>query len=95
MEIDSGFAERLRNGQGATVQVLADCSNSNTALVALGYFNQIGAQFSRDYQLDRMQRTAPQLISSLPQVTWRFGHGSTRGWKANGISFPESSATSC
>src|SRR5208283_4229544 len=68
MEIDSGFAQRLRNGQGATVQVLVDCSNSNTALVALGYLNQIGAQFSRDYQLDRMQRTAPQQVSSLPQV---------------------------
>jgi ABC-2 type transport system permease protein len=68
MEIDSGFAQRLRNGQGATVQVLVDCSNSNTALVALGYLNQIGAGFSRDYQLDRMQRTAPQQVSSLPQV---------------------------
>jgi len=68
MEIDSGFAQRLRNGQGATVQVLLDCSNSNTALVALGYLNQIGAEFSRDYQLDRMQRTAPQQVSSLPQV---------------------------
>ena len=68
MEIDSGFAQRLRNGQGATVQVLLDCSNSNTALVALGYLNQIGAEFSRDYQLDQMQRTAPQQVSSLPQV---------------------------
>jgi ABC-2 type transport system permease protein len=68
MEIDSGFAQRLRNGQGATVQVLLDCSNSNTALVALGYLNQIGAQFSRDYQLDQMQRTAPQRVSSMPQV---------------------------
>ena len=47
LEIDSGFAQRLRNGQGASVQVLVDCSNSNTALVALGYLNQIGAQFAR------------------------------------------------
>jgi ABC-2 type transport system permease protein len=68
VEIDSGFAQRLRNGQGATVQVLVDCSNSNTALVALGYLNQIGAQFARDYQLDRMRRTAPQLVAFLPQV---------------------------
>jgi len=68
MEIDSGFAQRLRNGQGATVQVLVDCSNSNTALVALGYLNQIGAAFSRDYQIDRMQRTAPQRAASLPVV---------------------------
>jgi len=68
MQIDSGFAQRLRDGHGATVQVLVDCSNSNTALVALGYINQIGARFSRDYQLDLMQRTAPQKASSLPQV---------------------------
>jgi len=68
LEIDSGFAQRLRNGQGAAVQVLLDCSNSNTALVALGYINQIGAQFSRDYQIDRVQRTAPLQVSSLPQV---------------------------
>ncbi len=68
MEIDSGFAQRLRNGQGADVEVLVDCSNSNTALVALGYLDQIGASFSRDYQIDRMQRTSPQLVSSLPQV---------------------------
>ncbi len=68
LEIDSGFAQRLRNGQGASVQVLMDCSNSNTALVALGYLNQIGAQFSRDYQLDRSRRTAPQRMSSFPQA---------------------------
>jgi ABC-2 type transport system permease protein len=68
IEIDSGFAQHLRNGQGATVQVLADCANSNTALVALGYLNQIGAKFGRDYQIDRMQRTALQELSSLRQV---------------------------
>ena len=34
VEIDSGFAQRLRNGQGASVQVIVDSSNSNTALVA-------------------------------------------------------------
>jgi ABC-2 type transport system permease protein len=68
LEIDSGFAQRLRNGQGTSVQVLVDCSNSNTALVALGYLNQIGAQFARGIQLDRVQRTAPQLMSFMPQV---------------------------
>ena len=68
MQIDSGFAQRLRNGQGATVQVLLDCSNSNTALVAVGYINQIGAQFSRDFQLSQMQHMAPQMASKVPQV---------------------------
>jgi len=68
LEIDSGFAQRLRNGQGASVQVLVDCSNSNTALVALGYLNQVGALFGRDYQFDRVRRSAPQLVSFLPQA---------------------------
>lgn len=68
LEIDSGFAERLRNGRGASVQALVDCSNSNTALVALGYLNQIGAQFARQYQLDAMSRTAPQLLTFVPQT---------------------------
>jgi ABC-2 type transport system permease protein len=68
LEIDSGFAQRLRSGRGATVQVLVDASNSNTALIALGYLSQIGAQFSRDYQTDRIRRTAPQLASFVPRV---------------------------
>jgi len=68
LEIDSGFAQRLRNGQGGTVQVIVDSSNSNTALVALGYLTQIGAQFTQDYQRDRLWRASPQLSSFLPQV---------------------------
>ena len=68
IEIDSGFAQRLRGGQGATVQVILDSSNSNTALVALGYLNQIGASFAQDYQVDRTERLAPQLVSFAPQI---------------------------
>jgi len=80
LEIDSGFAQRLRNGQGASVQVLVDCSNSNTALVALGYINQVGAEFAGHYQLDGMQRTAPQLVSFLPQADLE-----TRPWFNEGL----------
>jgi len=68
IEIDAGFARRLRNGQGAAVQVIVDSSNSNTALVALGYLNQIGANFAQDYQSVRMQRAAPTAFSFVPHV---------------------------
>jgi ABC-2 type transport system permease protein len=68
LRINSGFAQRLRNGQGAAVQVVVDASNSNTALVGLGYLNQIGARFAQEYEADRMKRTAPQLLAFLPQV---------------------------
>jgi ABC-2 type transport system permease protein len=80
LEIDSGFAQRLRNGQGASVQVLVDASNSNTALVGLGYLSQVGAQFARDYQTDRLRRAAPQLVSFLPQVELE-----TRPWFNEGL----------
>jgi len=68
VEIDSGFAQRLRNGQGASVQVIVDSSNSNTALVAIGYLNQVGVAFAQHYQIDQIGRTAPQLVSFVPQV---------------------------
>ncbi|HTR48110.1 MAG TPA: ABC transporter permease [Verrucomicrobiae bacterium] len=68
VEIDSGFAQRLRSGQGASVQVIVDSSNSNTALVALGYLSQVGATFAQDYQLDRLRRVAPQTMSFVPEV---------------------------
>jgi ABC-2 type transport system permease protein len=80
VEIDSGFAQRLRSGQGATVQVLADASNSNTALVALGYLNRIGGEFSRDYQIDRLERLGSEQLSSLPQVDLE-----TRPWFNEGL----------
>lgn len=80
VEIDSGFTQRLRNGQGATVQVIVDSSNSNTALVALGYLNQIGGAFARSYQTDRMQRVAPLLVSFVPHVDLE-----TRPWFNEGL----------
>ena len=56
--IPPGFAGLLRGGQVAPLQVLVDGTNSNTALVALGYVNQITSQFSQDYVDDLQRRTA-------------------------------------
>jgi len=68
IEIDSGFAQRLQGGQSAPVQVIVDSSNSNTALVSLGYLSRIGAKFSRDYQTDRLNRAGPQFAAIVPSV---------------------------
>ncbi|MGB6431081.1 MAG: ABC transporter permease [Candidatus Acidiferrales bacterium] len=68
IEIDRGFSQRLQGGQTAPVQVIVDASNSNTALVALGYLNQIGAQFSQDYQTHRLNRAEPELATVVPGV---------------------------
>src|ERR1017187_1694342 len=68
VEIDAGFAQQLRKGQTAPLQVIVDATNSNTALIASGYISQIALGFERDYQQDRIDRIAPQLIEVMPSV---------------------------
>jgi ABC-2 type transport system permease protein len=68
LEIDAGFAQKLRSGQTAPLQVIVDATNSNTALIALGYISQIAQGFAAQYQRDRINRIAPQLIEVMPQV---------------------------
>ncbi|EQD49203.1 ABC transporter, permease protein [mine drainage metagenome] len=46
--IHAGFQRDLQNGKGAPLQVILDGTNSNTALIALGYISQIVTQFSSD-----------------------------------------------
>ena len=68
IEIDAGFAQKLRSGQTAPLQVIVDATNSNTALIASGYVSQIALGFAREFQRDRIQRIAPQLIEVMPSV---------------------------
>lgn len=55
--VPPGFAELLRKGQTAPIQVLVDGTNSNSALIALGYVGQIAAAFGQTHALDLAQRT--------------------------------------
>ncbi|MFY9894422.1 MAG: ABC transporter permease [Xanthobacteraceae bacterium] len=64
--IHAGFAELLRKGQGAPLQVIVDGTNSNTALIALGYINTIATGFAQDYATDLMQRV--QGVQGMRQV---------------------------
>jgi ABC-2 type transport system permease protein len=68
LEIDAGFAQKLRSGQTAPLQVIVDATNSNTALIASGYISQIAQGFAAQYQRDRINRIAPQLIEVMPSV---------------------------
>ena len=67
--IHAGFANLLRKGQAAPLQVVVDGTNSNTALIALGYVNTIAAQFSQDHATDLAERTQGIKGSKLVQVT--------------------------
>jgi ABC-2 type transport system permease protein len=68
LEIDAGFARKLRSGQTAPLQVIVDATNSNTALIASGYITQIAQGYAAEYQWDRMARIAPQLMEIMPRV---------------------------
>jgi ABC-2 type transport system permease protein len=45
-----------------------DGTNSNTALIAAGYANQVALAFARDYQQQRLARSAPLLVAIVPTV---------------------------
>src|SRR5271165_950837 len=70
IQIHPGFAEKLRKGQTAPIQVILDGTNSNTALVALGYINQIAADYALAYQTDSLGRTQPALAALIPSVSF-------------------------
>ncbi len=68
IQVNPQFAESLRKGQTASVQVIVDGTNSNTALIALGYISQIATRFAEDYQNDHLNRIAPQYRLLMPSV---------------------------
>lgn len=68
LEIDAGFAQKLRNGETAPLQVIVDATNSNTALIASAYVSQIALAFARREQQDRIYSIAPQLAEQMPSV---------------------------
>jgi ABC-2 type transport system permease protein len=67
--VDSGFAHLLRKGQSAPVLAIVDGTNSNTALIALGYINTIATQFAQNYAVDLAQRIGGQQGMRTVQVT--------------------------
>jgi ABC-2 type transport system permease protein len=68
LQINEGFARVLGKGQTAPIQVIVDASSSNTALIGLGYVNQVAANFAQDVQTARLQRMAPMLLSGIPRI---------------------------
>lgn len=69
IQILPGFAEAVRKGNGV-VQVIADGSDSNTAMIALGYIAQIAGAYSEAYGRDRILRIAPELWQRMPSVSF-------------------------
>jgi len=54
--IPRDFGKDLRSGSGATVQILVDGSDSNTASIAMGYAESLVQIFSADVRTDMLNR---------------------------------------
>lgn len=68
LQINAGFAQDLRKGQAAPLQVIVDATNSNTALIASSYVSQIALGYAQEYQRERIGQIAPQLMEVIPTV---------------------------
>lgn len=68
LQVNAGFAQDLGKGQTAGLQVIVDSSNSNTALIAVGYISQIAARFAQEYQQERLLRTSPFSGPQIPSI---------------------------
>jgi ABC-2 type transport system permease protein len=72
--IHAGFARKLENGQSAPLQVLVDGTNSNTALIALGYVTEVVARFQAEMQQyllpSKMGASTPAVTIALAERPW-------------------------
>lgn len=68
IQINEGFARDIRKGRTAHLQVIVDSTNSNTALVGLGYVNEIASRFAGDYLQESLQRTLPFSAAQIPVI---------------------------
>jgi ABC-2 type transport system permease protein len=64
VEIDQDFERRLQSGQSATVQVIADGRNSNTAATAVSYVTAVVQAFNAQWQAARQGTSAPIRVST-------------------------------
>ena len=81
--IDAGFSRDLENGRGAPLQVIVDGTNSNTALIALGYISQITSRFSAEWAARaiplQVSVAAPATGIRLEPLPW-FNEGLNERW---------------
>ncbi len=57
IEIPSGFSRKVKKGDTAAIQIILDGTESNTAMIALGYLGQIISDYSNTMLLERLNRS--------------------------------------
>jgi ABC-2 type transport system permease protein len=70
LSIPPGYGDQVARGATATIQVVADGTDSNSTNVALGYARVLLAGYSEDLLADRSARAAPQRLVDASIRVW-------------------------
>jgi len=72
LQINHDFARKLRQRTGATVQIVVDGTDSNTASIVMSYAQRIAAEYSRLVLLERFNKF-PDLPDRIKRPFFRSG----------------------
>ncbi|MBM4347165.1 MAG: ABC transporter permease [Deltaproteobacteria bacterium] len=56
LEIPSGYSQKLKKGNTATIQIIVDGTESNTAMIALGYVSRILSEYSTEMIVKKLNQ---------------------------------------
>ncbi|HWP47136.1 MAG TPA: ABC transporter permease [Candidatus Limnocylindrales bacterium] len=71
--IPTDFAQRIESGRSVSVQLIVDGSDSNTAIIAIGYVEAVTLTYSRSIAIEEIQRVGgrtPYLPLELRPRVW-------------------------
>lgn len=73
MQILPGFSRRLHKGETAHIELITDGTDSNIALIALGYVSEIAAKYGGEFGQRNLLRLSPELMARIPKLgfAWR------------------------
>jgi ABC-2 type transport system permease protein len=82
IEIGVNFAQELKTGKTAILQIIIDGTNSNTAGVASGYINQLIFSYNKKFMPENIQKKVAQALSSgiIPEIKFLNLENQTRAW---------------
>ena len=66
--IPPNFGRDLAGGRPVSIQVLADGTQSNPALLSLGYVTQIVRRYSAGIEIERLNKSGMALVNGLPSI---------------------------
>ncbi|MGH9794277.1 MAG: ABC transporter permease [Candidatus Acidiferrales bacterium] len=68
VHLPAGFAQKFGRGQTAPIQIIVDGTNSNTALIAVGYISQIAERFASERPPTQLRAASLASAGEIPAV---------------------------